>query len=247
MALRDQPYLPLYVMDFLSDEKLANCSAESTGVYIRFLCIMHKMEDYGVVTLKSKDKQDNDNLVNFASKLVKQMPYSVEVIRRSLEELVEERVLTIDGDKLYQKRMVRDGEISIIRAASGKKGGSVKKGEQKESKTQSKTEANDEPKQKKASLQEEHFEKFWKEYPKKVGKGGARKSWLRISPDGETFNKIMEALRIVKNSPQWHKENGQFIPHATTWLNQTRWEDGDDDTSYYDENDPFKNYGEANG
>lgn len=40
MALRDQPYLPLYVLDFLVDEKLAYCSAESTGVYIRLMCIL---------------------------------------------------------------------------------------------------------------------------------------------------------------------------------------------------------------
>ena len=39
MALRDQPYLPLYVLDFLVDEKLAYCSAESTGVYIRLMCM----------------------------------------------------------------------------------------------------------------------------------------------------------------------------------------------------------------
>ena len=42
MALRDQPYLPLYVQDFLTDEKLAECSAMATGVYIRLMCIMHK-------------------------------------------------------------------------------------------------------------------------------------------------------------------------------------------------------------
>ena len=48
MALREQPYLPLYVQDFLTDEKLNECSAESTGVYIRLMCIMDKaqMEAY---------------------------------------------------------------------------------------------------------------------------------------------------------------------------------------------------------
>jgi len=47
MALRDQPYLPLYVQDFLTDEKLMECSAETTGVYIRLLCILHKQKEYG--------------------------------------------------------------------------------------------------------------------------------------------------------------------------------------------------------
>ena len=52
MALRDQPYLPLYVLDFLVDEKLAYCSAESTGVYIRLMCILHMLKQMATVTKK---------------------------------------------------------------------------------------------------------------------------------------------------------------------------------------------------
>ena len=121
MALREQPYLPLYVMDFLTDEKLTECSAESTGVYIRLMCIMHKMDDYGVIELKAKEKQHESSICNFACKLVRQMPYDTACIERSLTELIEEGVLTLDGDRLYQKRMVRDGELSKKRAESGSK------------------------------------------------------------------------------------------------------------------------------
>ena len=122
MALRNQPYLPLYVQDFLTDEKLIECSAESTGVYIRLLCIMHKSDEYGKVLLKQKDKQTPKPLKNFASKVAKLMPYPLEIIERSLDELVSERVLSINGDYLYQKRMVRDNEISLKRAKAGEKG-----------------------------------------------------------------------------------------------------------------------------
>ena len=122
MALRDQPYLPLYVQDFLTDEKLLECSAESTGVYIRLMCFMHKSERYGTVTLRPKDKTESDTLGSFAQKLGRMMPYETEVIERSLRELTDEGVLAVDGDTLYQKRMVRDAELSDIRANSGKKG-----------------------------------------------------------------------------------------------------------------------------
>jgi len=121
MALRDQPYIPLYVQDFLTDEKLIECSAESTGVYIRLICILHKSEEYGKILLKQKDKQDSKHLKNFALKLLKQMPYPIDVIEKSLQELLTEGVITIDGDYLYQKRMVRDNEISLKRSESGKK------------------------------------------------------------------------------------------------------------------------------
>lgn len=123
MARRDQPYLPLYVQDFLTDERLAECSAQSTGVYIRLMCLMHKSEEYGKILLKQKDKQTTEQILNFASKLAKQMPYSDKVVEDSLRELVEESVLKIEGDFLVQKRMVKDNEISINRSLSGKTGG----------------------------------------------------------------------------------------------------------------------------
>lgn len=123
MALRDQPYFPLYVQDFLTDEKLIECSASATGIYIRLLCIMHKTKEYGVILLRQKDKQTTQQVENFACKLAKQMPHSQKEIDNALKELLEEDVIQIDGDKLLQKRMIRDNEISLIRANSGKKGG----------------------------------------------------------------------------------------------------------------------------
>jgi len=123
MALRNQPYLPLYVQDFLTDEKLMECSASATGVYIRILCIMHKSETYGKILLKQKDKQTDKQVKNFALKFAKQFPYPVAVIEDALEELLAENVLQLDGDFLSQKRMVNDNKISEIRALTGSKGG----------------------------------------------------------------------------------------------------------------------------
>ena len=123
MALRGQPYIPLYVQDFMTDEKLNECSAESTGVYIRIMCLMHKSEQYGTILLKQKDQQNESKIKNFAAKLLKHLPYQVDVIERSLQELVDEGVLIIEGDVLMQKRMVKDGNISETRALSGSKGG----------------------------------------------------------------------------------------------------------------------------
>lgn len=123
MALRDQPYLPLYIQDFLTDEKLIECSAQSTGVYVRLMCIMHKSEDYGKILLKQKDKQKGKQTENFALKLAKQMPYSEQVVFDSIVELLNEDVLYIEGDYLCQKRMIHDNELSQTRAKAGKKGG----------------------------------------------------------------------------------------------------------------------------
>ncbi len=123
MALRNQPYLPLYVQDFLTDEKLNECSAESTGVYIRLMCIMHKSENYGTILLKQKDKQTDNQIKNFAMKLARQMPFTTETIEYGLRELVEEGVIEIKGETISQKRMVRDANLSDIRSSSGRTGG----------------------------------------------------------------------------------------------------------------------------
>jgi len=147
MALRDQPYIPLYVQDFLTDEKLAECSAESTGVYIRIMCLMHKSETYGKILLKQKHKQTDKQIKNFALLFQKHLPYSADVIERSIQELVDEGVLIIDGDFLIQKRMVKDNELSIKRALSGKKGGEKSLGKDSrfaQASAQAKSEANSE-------------------------------------------------------------------------------------------------------
>lgn len=124
MARRDQPYLPLYVQDVISDEKLIECSAESHGVYFRLLCLMHKSDDYGKILLKQKYKQTGSICGDFALMLTRYLPFKTDIIERSVTELVDEGVLIVDGDYLIQKRMVRDDHLSTIRSKSGRKGAS---------------------------------------------------------------------------------------------------------------------------
>jgi len=123
MALRDQPYIPLYVQDYLTDEKLNECSPATQGIYIKIMCVLHKSDEYGCFLLKQNDKQNENICLNFAIKFVKHLPFSEKQINDALEELVREKVLIIEGDKIYQKRMVKDNYISIIRSKAGKEGG----------------------------------------------------------------------------------------------------------------------------
>ena len=125
MTLRNQPYLPLYIQDYLTDEKLNECSAQAQGIYIKIMCVLHKQSEYGKLLLKQKDKQNSSNIKNFAYKLVKHLPFSLELIESALIELTNEGVLVISGDYLIQKRMVKDNEISNKRAISGSKGGKI--------------------------------------------------------------------------------------------------------------------------
>lgn len=69
------------------------------------------------------------------------------------------------------------------------------------------------------------FERFWAVYPRKVAKADAKKAFNKIAPDEELLQKMIKSLERDKRSGQWTKDNGQFIPYASTWLNGRRWED----------------------
>lgn len=69
------------------------------------------------------------------------------------------------------------------------------------------------------------FEKFWAEYPnRKCGKTNTFKSWKRLNGDKPEIDTLLKILDAHKKSTDWQKNNGQFIPMATTWLNQRRWD-----------------------
>lgn len=72
------------------------------------------------------------------------------------------------------------------------------------------------------------FSQFWEAYPKKKGKEAARKAWRKLSPDRELCRTMAKALKWQKQSPEWLKDNGQYIPYPATWLNGHRWEDSRD-------------------
>lgn len=67
------------------------------------------------------------------------------------------------------------------------------------------------------------FDLFWDEYPNHTAKANAVKAWEKVP--AELHSEIMTALSVQKHSAAWMKDNGQFVPHAATWLNGKRWED----------------------
>lgn len=71
----------------------------------------------------------------------------------------------------------------------------------------------------------EQFLAFWMAYPRKVGKGAAERVWAKLKGDPEVFGKILKAVENQKTGESWNRDNGIYIPHPATWLNQRRWED----------------------
>lgn len=68
------------------------------------------------------------------------------------------------------------------------------------------------------------FATFWKLYPRKVGKAAAEKKFATKCKDQDTFELII-ASTGDHIAHAWNLTEMNFIPHATTWLNQERWND----------------------
>jgi hypothetical protein len=69
------------------------------------------------------------------------------------------------------------------------------------------------------------FSIFWQTYPKRVRQTDAEEEWEKLSVDSELFDRIIKALNVAKESDEWKRENGRFIPHPSNWLKDRRWED----------------------
>lgn len=76
-----------------------------------------------------------------------------------------------------------------------------------------------------AQKEQELFDIFWKEYPKKKDKKKARQKWKSGNCWNGKFDKIMEELDYQKNSESWKKEGGQYIPLPSVWIHNERWND----------------------
>jgi hypothetical protein len=76
------------------------------------------------------------------------------------------------------------------------------------------------------------FERLWSEYPRHDSKKLAKTKFFTLMKKIKTYadrqmllDNMIAAIQTSRNSEQWMKQNGQFIPMLTTWLNQARWED----------------------
>ena len=68
---------------------------------------------------------------------------------------------------------------------------------------------------------EDKFNQFWNLYPRKVKKFVAMRTWNRLSK-----KEIDEIFKVLEDHMiRWKETEIQYVPHASTWLNQKRWED----------------------
>lgn len=71
-------------------------------------------------------------------------------------------------------------------------------------------------------MTDDGFDTFWSTYPRKIGKGAARKAWAKAL-------KTADAATITAGAARYATERAgqdpKYTPHPATWLNAERWAD----------------------
>lgn len=248
MALTNQPYFPFYVDDYIGDEKLNQCDPTSQGLYIRLLCVMHKSPDYGKIELTPFDKaklkqnlskietrQDQKEIIDYLGlnyndflyisyKVKAIILWDISVIFSSLLDLIGNDVVQFSGTVLSQKRMVRDGEKSRIRAEVGAIGGRANN--DKLSKRKAKGKAKGKQKAVNGSDIETEidykytFENVWNIYDKKINKSkGLESKWNELTKE-EKDKALIHIPKYVLSTP-----DKQYRKHFETYLNKKSFND----------------------
>lgn len=75
------------------------------------------------------------------------------------------------------------------------------------------------------------FDRFWTEYPRKENKIRSEQGWNNLflktarSKRLALYKEIMAGLRQHRESPKWVKDDGEYIPLPSTFINGKRWRD----------------------
>ena len=222
------PAFQFYVRDWLSDPQLRMASHDTKGVWIDLLCFMWEAPERGQLT-------------GTPPELARMVGATDEVFGIFLDEAKRLKFADVtfcnNEVTLINRRMARDQKnrnntrLRVARHRSNAPcNGKVTPPSSSSSSSSSfsKKKKSTPLPPKGESVYSQEFEIFWKAYPRKQGgkiktfevwKSAKKKNtW----PGTET---VMSGLNTLKNSPQWQRDGGKFIPHPQTFLNQGRWDD----------------------
>lgn len=115
MAVK-RPSFQFYPGDWLRSTDLRSCSIGARGLWIDMICLMHEGVEYGYLKVGSK--------VILPPNLARMVGATLSEVEGWLDELVTAGVVSTDEQGCYLcRRMIRDEEIRVSRAAGGTKGG----------------------------------------------------------------------------------------------------------------------------
>ena len=69
------------------------------------------------------------------------------------------------------------------------------------------------------------FSLFWASYPKRRKKGDALKAWQQTAKVRPPIEEILAAIETQRQSDDWNRDSGQWIPLPASWLRAWQWAD----------------------
>lgn len=219
-------YIKLY--RGITENSLWNKEPYSAGQAWIDLLLAANFKDAVIYIRKAKIRLERGQLAWSQLTMAKRWKWSRNRVARFLKDLEEEGMIEQQSGHLttitticnYSKYQAYDttGEATNDTAdgATGDTTGDTTGGAQYKKVNKGKKEKNN------YSVE---FEQFWSAYPRKEKKSEALKSFQKISPDQELLARIIADVQARSRTHEWVKDNGQWVPHPTTYLNQRRWED----------------------
>lgn len=69
------------------------------------------------------------------------------------------------------------------------------------------------------------FERWWKVYPRKVGRKKALEEFLKLNPTDELTEVMVEAVKRQGLAEKLRAEGERYVKHPSTWLHGEHWND----------------------
>ena len=214
----NQPFIKFFVRDWQADPELRMCSLEARGFWFECLCLMHNAARKGFLEAPNGIKYEDDDI----AKIIGTFKGDV---YRCKQELLKHGIPSVEEETgvWYCRRMVKEEAKAIKCANAGKKGGGSPLIKEVINNTRYHISLKVTFK---GQEYENAFEAFWSIYPRKVAKAYAKqKFWAKVPTFPTNPEDLLNAVERAKESEQWQKDNGKFIPHPSTWINGERWTD----------------------
>ena len=223
--MKDPAFL-FYSSDFLSGTMLM--TDEEVGQYIKLLCLQHqkghlkekdmlnicKSYNEDIFSKFKKDEEGNYYNERLEYESNKRKAYSESRRNnRKKKETYEEDMKNICNS--YEKHMENENVNENINITENENKDNRGMGEEEKETVEI------------LEVWETQFNEFYSKYPRKVKKQDVKKWFKKNKPSSELFSTMMSSLEQFRGSKEWLKDNGQYIPYPSTWLNQKRWEDED--------------------
>ena len=226
------PFIKFYVRDWMGDPQLRMCSIAARGLWFEMICLMHGAKRCGFLETQAGKPLTDDE----TSRLTGTFKGDLYTLK---QELLDHGVPSVEENTgiWYCRRMVKEEQKRNKCSLAGKAGGGNPALHHDTSSEDTDT-RNQKPDTRnhisiketfkgdlyRSSSTDDGFERFWSSYPRKIGKQAAKNAW-RKAKGKPKVDIIIEVVNQQKQTEQWQKDNGQFIPHPATWINQGRWDD----------------------